>query len=137
METFKRQIFEKLGSLYYCLAREQGVPPISSGELKMLMRRDWLTGPNESPGKVSEAAHLIGVTIDSLQSDDIEASVAFRDFEVFFAQHEEQFSDALKHKILETAQTLVNVFAQYGTENVYFNKLKRLLEQSERHPQSI
>lgn len=137
METFKREIFEGLGNLFYSLAKEQGVPPIAAGELKMLMRKDWLIGSNEAPGKVSEAAHLIGVTIDALQNDDVPALTAFRNFETFFTKHEEQLSHALKQKILETAETIVTLFAQYSPENGYLMKLRRLLEQSEKHSQII
>ena len=42
METFKREIFERLGNLFYSLAAEQHMALITSGDLKMAVRKDWL-----------------------------------------------------------------------------------------------
>ena len=128
METFSREIFEQLGSLYYAMATEQDTPLLISGELKMAIKKDWLTG--SGPGtstNVSEAAHLMGVAIDSLQSEQVPASVAFDNFEKFYRKHEEQFSGELKKQILETADTVMRILPPAVKENECYRRLKDLL----------
>jgi hypothetical protein len=132
METFKREIFEQLGNLFYAIAREQGISPLSTGELKMLMRKDWLTeltlsGPGD---KVSEPAHLIGLTLDSLQTDEIPATTAYSAFETFYRKHHEQFSFSLKQSIVETAESILKIFARSGKQNEFLKKLKILFQES-------
>ncbi len=132
MEAFKREIFEQLGNLFYAVAVEQHMSLIASGELKMAVRKDWLTEANRdnAQNNVSEAAHLIGVAIDSLQSDRTTSSEAFSAFETFFRKHEEQFSYALKKQILETADTIVNMLPSHGKSNERHESLKKILRQS-------
>lgn len=135
MEAFRREIFEQLGNLFYAVAIEQHMSLISSGELKMAVRKNWLGASNgyDSQSKVSEAAHLIAVTIDALQADGTPSSEAFSAFEKFFRQHEEQFSYALKQQILETADTIMNTLPSDGTRNVCYDSLKGLFN-STLHP---
>jgi hypothetical protein len=127
MEEFRREIFEHLGNLFYAIAAEQGTPLIISGELKMAINKDWLSVANgRGRANVSEAAHLIGVTIDSLQSEQMPASDAFAAFEKFYRKHEEQFSHALKKQILETADTLIRILP-LAARNECYERLKILL----------
>ena len=101
MENFKREIFEKLGNLFYALAADQQLSLMESGELKMLLKKDWLTEKeHHSEDKVSEAAHLIGLTIDSLQNEKTPAEDSYRVFADFYQKHSEQFSYALKRKVM-------------------------------------
>lgn len=132
METFKREIFEQLGNLFYALAVEQNMSAMSSGELKMAVRKDWLGETNDTNphSNVSEAAHLIGVTIDTLQAESASSSEAFSAFERFFKQHEEQFSHAFKQLILETADTIMNMLPLAGSTNECYESLKTLLNSS-------
>lgn len=128
MENFRREIFEQLGNLFYALAADQHVSPIASGELKMLLRKDWLTDGEIRPEThVSEAAHLIGLTIDTLQNEQVAAEEAYGNFEKFFSSHREQFSQALSQKILETAEAIVKIFPGHGDQNAHFEDLHILL----------
>lgn len=130
MEGFKREIFEKLGNLFYALAADEQVTLMESGELKMLLKKDWLAEPGEpSADKVSEAAHLIGLTIDELQSRRVPAMEAYKNFVGFYRKHSEQFSYALKEKILETSEAIVNIFDS-GHQNPHLDDLRDLLEQT-------
>jgi hypothetical protein len=127
MKAFRREIFEHLGNLIYAIAAQQGTPLIMSGELKMAINKDWLSEANRRGGaNVSEAAHLIGVTIDSLQSEEMPAPDAFATFERFYRKHEEQFSHALKKQILETADTLIRILPP-ARRNDCYERLKILL----------
>ena len=131
MESFKREIFEQLGNLFYALAADQHVSPMASGELKMLLRKDWLTETGDhSEDRVSEAAHLIGLTIDELQNLQTIPEEAYRSFAGFFRKHNEQFSYALKQRILETSEAIIKIFNAPGKANEHLEELKRLLEQS-------
>ncbi len=128
METFRREIFEHLGYVYYTIAAEQGTPSIMAGELKMAIKKEWLSEGNVvGAQKVSEAAHLIGITIDALQTERVPASDAFATFERFYHKHEEQFSDALKRQILETAETVMRILPSGPRKNEYYERLKGLL----------
>lgn len=134
MENFKREIFEQLGNLFYALAADQQISPMESGELKMLLRKDWLTEPSHaSDDKVSEAAHLIGLTIDSLQNQKVAAGDAYRMFSAFYKKHQEQFSYALKQKVMETAESIVKIFPAHGRKSDRVKELKTLLAET---PQS-
>ncbi len=131
MENFKREIFEQLGNLFYALAADQEISLMESGELKMLLRKDWLTEPSHpSDDKVSEAAHLIGLTIDSLQNQKIAPEEAYHIFSVFYKKHQEQFSYALKQKVMETAESIVKIFPSHGRKSDHLKELKILLEES-------
>ena len=128
MEAFRREIFEHLGSVFYAIAAEQRTPLIMAGELKMAIKKDWLSAVNGGgTQKVSEAAHLIGVTIDALQSEQMPASDAFAAFERFYRKHEEQFSHALKKQILETADTVMRILPSVLNRNECYERLKNLL----------
>lgn len=129
METFKREIFEKLGNLFYALAADQAVSPMASGELKMLLKKDWMTeSRHPSEDKVSEAAHMIGLTIDTMQSQQIPSVEAFTEFSKFYSRHPEQFSFALKQKVLETSESILKMFPTPG-KNAHFEELKKLFQE--------
>ena len=128
MEGFKREIFEQLGNLFYALAADQRISPMASGELKMLLRNDWLTDQGEHSGdRVSEAAHLIGLSIDALQTERVRPEAAFNNFASFYTAHREQFSHALKRKILETSESIVSVFSESGQKNIHLEQVRTLL----------
>lgn len=130
MENFGREIFEQLGNLFYAVATERKISLLTAGELKMILRKDWLTErTGQSRDKVSEAAHLIGLAIDALQAEQVPALDAFRRFESFYKRHEEQFSFALKRDIAETATAIVKTFPSRGPNRVY-DALKTLIPAS-------
>lgn len=128
MEAFSREIFEQLGGLYHAIAAEQRTPLITSGELKMAIKKDWLSAANGGGAQnVSEAAHLIGVTIDALQNEQVPADEAFAAFERFYQRHQEQFSQTLKKQILETADTIIRILPSAMKRNECYERLKNLL----------
>lgn len=130
MKNFGREIFEQLGNLFYAVATEQNVSLLAAGELKMLLKKDWLTEKSDpSQDKVSEASHLVGLKIDTLQTEQVAASEAFHEFENFYRKHEEQFSFALKRDIAETATAIINTFPSSGPNRTY-DALRRLIPAS-------
>lgn len=130
MENFRREIFERLGNLFYALAADQEITIMESAELKMILQKDWLVERELSEDRVSEAAHLIGLTIDTLQSEKTSAETAFNNFVEFYNHHREQFSYALKSKIIEAAQAMRKIFPTNSKSNYHFDELKKLLEES-------
>lgn len=133
MKNFKREIFEQIGNLFYTLAADQEVPSMASGELKMLLKRDWLTEPEYvSEDKVSEASHIIGLTIDTLETEQTPPREAFSSFSGFYTRHQEQFSAALKQKIVETAESMIKIFPSQKA-NPHLEEVKKLFTQT---PQS-
>lgn len=131
MENFKREIFDHLGSLFYAIAKEQDISLLGLGELKMLVRKDWrLEREGLSQDKVSEAAHLIGLAIDTMQRERVSAAAAYIIFERFYLRHQEQFSYALKENIMETAESILKIFPLSDRKNEYYEALRKLFQQS-------
>ena len=132
MENFKREIFEQLGNLFYAIARDQQVAPLEFGKLKMLLKKDWVTDPQlMTRDGVTEAAHLIVLTMDTLQVEAAAGEDAFNDFTQFYIKHREQFTVALKEKIVTTATAIADVFPLGNRlKNNHIIKLKLLFENS-------
>jgi hypothetical protein len=132
MENFKREIFEQLGNLFYAIARDQHVAPLEFGKLKMLLKKDWLTDPQHmTRDGVTEAAHLIVLTMDTLQVEAAAGEDAFNAFTQFYIKHREQFTVALKEKIVTTAMAIADVFPSGSRlKNNHIIKLKLLFENS-------
>ena len=132
MENFKREIFEQLGNLFYSIAKDQHVAPLQSGELKMLLRKDWLTDRQYTTAdSVTEASHLIVLTMDNLQGRTTRAEDAFESFTQFYIKHREQFSEALKNEVITTALAITHVFPSgSGRKNNHIIKLNLLFQNS-------
>jgi len=131
MENFKRKIFDHLGGLFYAIAKEQDISLLGLGELKMLVRKDWrLEREGLSQDKVSEAAHLIGLAIDTMQRERVPVAAAYSIFERFYLRHQEQFSYALKENIMDTAETILKIFPLSDRKNEYYEALRKLFKQS-------
>ncbi len=132
MENFKHDIFEQMGNLFYAIALDQHVEPLQFGELKMLLRKDWLDELTPiSTSNVTEASHLVSLKMDTLQAESATAEDAFNEFTKFYATHREQFSAALKEKIGKTAEAITEVFPlEHNIKNNHITKLKMLLENS-------
>ncbi len=111
METFHRILFEHLGNLFYALAAENGVTELELGEVKLMLRQDWLTDAKSPKDQVSEPAHLMAITIDNLHATNTSESDAFRKFERYYNEHPEIFSEALKHKVREIATLVAGRFS--------------------------
>lgn len=128
MENFERKIFEQLGNLFYAIAKDQHVAPLQFGELKMLLRKDWLTDPKHiATNGVTEASHLIIFAMDTLQGQSASPESAFESFTNFYSKHREQFSEALKEEIIRAAMSVTQVFPASNTQkNNHVIKLKFL-----------
>jgi len=130
METFKREIYEKLGNLFYAIAKDQNIAPLEFGQLKMLMRKDWL-GNHENTTPVTEAAHLIVITMDTLQAEETPSEQAFASFTEFYRKHSNFFSDKLKEETIITAEEIIRMFKTANRrQNNHVIKLKLLLQNS-------
>ena len=109
METFKREIYEKHGNLFYAIAKDQNITLLEFGQLKMLMRKDWLCN-HDNATPVTEAAHLIVITMDTLQTEAVSSQQAFDSFVEFYRIHSDLFSEKLKEEILNTADEINETF---------------------------
>lgn len=132
METFKQKIFEKLGNLFYAIARDQQVKDMEFGELKMIIRKHGVGDAGRSAEEVvPEAAHLIVLTMDSLKAEEVDAVDAFREFSDFYTTYSKQFPDTLKKKILSTAEEITEVFPSGSrSKNNHIIKLRLLFQNS-------
>ena len=132
MESFTREILEQLGNLFYAIAKDQHVAPLQFGELKMLLRKDWLIEPLRITNDgVTEGSHLIVLTMDTLQAQAAPSEEAFDSFTRFYKKHREQFSAALKKKIISAAEAITEVFPSGSRlKNNHIIKAKLLFQNS-------
>lgn len=130
MNIDNRDIFEQIGNAFYAVAADQHVKPLEVGELKLLISNDWL--PRTAAGSeslVSDEAHCIIMTIDSLQAAHTESTDAFKDFARFYHNHPQVFSSDLKERIIKSARDIVRIFkADNRKPNRHFNELKKLFQ---------
>lgn len=130
MEALHQDVFEKLGNLFYAMAKDQDILRLGFGELQMLMQKDWL-GNHETPVPVPESTHLIITTLDSLQAEGTSSEQAFSSFMEFYKAHMDLFSEKLKDEILNTANEIVRMFTTANRrQNNQIIKLKLLLQNS-------
>jgi hypothetical protein len=132
METFEKEVFEKLGNLFYAIAKDQHVKPLEFGELKMIIRKHGVSDAGGPAAEVvPEAAHHIVLAMDALKAEEASAEEAFQEFTKFYTTHKKQFSDSLKKKILLTAEAITEVFpSQSHLKNNHIIKLKLLFQNS-------
>jgi len=128
MNISNRDVFEKVGTLFYAIATDQRVKPIEMGELKLLISEYWL--PRTSSDHVtSEESHCILMTIDSLAAENASASDAYRQFATFFSLNEYVFTKQLRERIFETASRIVKLFkADNYSSNEHFESLRKLFQ---------
>ena len=128
MKMDNRDVYEQLGNLFYAIATDQMIKRLEIGQLKMLISEECLPRNAGSDGSmISEEAHCILVTIDTLQGNNVTSDEAFRDFAKFYAVHQEVFTNGLRDRILETASEIVRVFHEdNGGGGRHFEDLKRL-----------
>lgn len=132
METFEQKIFDKLGNLFYAIAKDQHVEAMEFGELKMVIRKHGVSEMDHpTTPVVPEAAHHIVLAMDALQAEDASADEAFQEFIDFYSTHNKQFSDTLKEKILSTAEAITEVFPSGSrSKNNHVIKLRLLFQNS-------
>lgn len=132
METFEREIFKKLGNLFYAIAKDQHVEAMEFGELKMIVRKHGVSEiDHPTVAVVPEAAHHIVLAMDALQAEEASGDDAFQEFSNFYATHKKQFSDTLKEKILSTAEAITEVFPSGSrSKNNHVIKLRLLFQNS-------
>ena len=106
MKMDNRDVYEQLGNLFYAIATDQMIKPLEIGQLKMLISEEWLPRNAGSDGSmISEEAHCILVTIDTLQGNNVTSDEAFRDFAKFYAVHQEVFTN--RPRIAITASEII------------------------------
>jgi hypothetical protein len=106
-----RDLYDRIGKLFYAIARERGVTLIEVGELKRLVGDFWLpmNGRTQRPVITSEG-HKILLAIDNCQMEDLSSQDAFIYFKDFFTSYPEIFSAELRKIILETVTEITGVF---------------------------
>jgi hypothetical protein len=132
MEAFEQKIFDKLGNLFYAIAKDQHVEAMEFGELKMIIRKHGVSEiEHPTAAVVSEPAHHIVLAMDALHAEGASADDAFQEFVNFYSAHDKQFSDTLKEKILATAEAITEVFPSGSrSKNNHIIKLRLLFQNS-------
>lgn len=132
MEAFEQEIFDRLGGLFYAIAKDQDVKVLEIGELKMIIRKHGVSGTGGAVAEVvPEPAHRIVLAMDALMAEKVSAEDAFQAFSNFYTTHTKQFSDSLKEKILSTAVAITEVFPSGSrSKNNHIIKLELLFRNS-------
>lgn len=123
-----RDIYEQLGNIFYAIATGQRIAPLEVAELKLLVTREWLPREQEREElTLSDEAHCILITIDTLQAGNVSPREAYNAFARFYTLHPEIFTAAMKEHILDTAREIKKIFPTEDSKDDYFNKLENLL----------
>ena len=118
-----------IGNIFYAIAMDQHIKPLEIGELKLLISSEWLPqNPESNEAGISDEAHCMLITMDTLQANNVTADEAFMDFVNFYGLHHELFTRELLNRVVETARNIMRVFKADGNaQNRSFSHLKDLL----------
>lgn len=130
MKIDNRDIYEKLGILFYAIATDQHIKPLEVGELKLLISKEWSPrGPDKTEHIVSVEVHCILLAMDTLQANNTSSIEAYEEFSKFYALHPEVFSSDLKQRILNTATSISKIFIEDNKGvNQHLSELKTLIQ---------
>jgi hypothetical protein len=128
MDREKIEQLEQIGNALYAIASDQHVKPLEIAELKLLITRDWGDRKRDLKGfSVSDEAHYILVTMDSLQGNNVSAVQAYNDFEAYFLNHPRSFAKEVKERLLTTSREIMNIFSRNNdSTNMQFENVKNL-----------
>ena len=95
----------------------------------MLLSEIWFGDANYAlPGKAMRAPKVISLTIDTLANQKVSADEAFENFENFYASFPHLFSNVIKEKIMETAESVLRIISPGKGPNKYMEALKLLFQ---------
>jgi hypothetical protein len=139
MKVVNQDFYEKVGDVLYAIAADQHLKPLEVPELKLFISKNCqLSAEKPSVSKVSESAHFVLTAIDNLQGAGTSASEAYRQFQEFYLDHPEFFTNERKQQIMDLASGITRIFAvDHAFENYHLIELKALLFSHVFHKSSL
>ena len=129
-EIFWKELYEKLGHLFYAVAFADGT--IESAEIKKLketVKERWLQAEESNDEFGSDAAFQIISVFDWLAAEQISGDKAYDAFAGFFRKNRGWFDPAMKENILQTAVDISIAFrGENKDEHALMENLKKLLD---------
>jgi hypothetical protein len=111
MKVSNREISQQIGNLIYAIVADQHIKPLEMGELKLLISKDRLRRRLDGDESVvSDETHFILATIDALDVDKASPNDAFDEFQKFYVNHPEIFTEEVKQRILNKAEEITRIF---------------------------
>ena len=127
-EKIGNEFYQNLGKLFYAVAMaDNNVRPKEVERLRKYVRQFWLDVDDFEDEFHTDSAYQIEIVFDWLESEEKDGDDYFKEFEEFYNEHPEKFSDKLKKLIVETAESIASSFAgKNKSEMLIIFKLKKL-----------
>ncbi|EAR01756.1 hypothetical protein [Maribacter sp. HTCC2170] len=119
-----------LGKLFYSVAMaDKRITPEEIASLKSAILKNWHIANPYSKESNLEAQYGILSVFTKLQQTNAESNNCFKEFRLFFIEHQDVFNEELRKLIWHTAQAIASSYAKKNkSELVLLAKLKMLLQ---------
>lgn len=119
-------LYQQLGNLFYAIAAADAtITKTEIDELKRQVSEKWLPLENSVDGYGTDAAHYITITFDYLVDETMpDVKESWDNFEAYYNDNTELFTNELKYLIADTAAAIANSFS--GTNKAELHLLSQL-----------
>ena len=135
-ETFLKELYPKLGHLFYAVAIADGT--IEKAEIKKLeetVKERWLKVAGSHDEFGSNAAFQIISVFDWLAAEQMDGDKAYDLFVAFFKKNLEWIDTEMKQNILQTAVDISIAFrGENKVEHIFMESFKKLLNKKSKNP---
>ena len=129
-ETFWKELYPKLGHLFYAVAFADGTVKTAEIEkMKKTVKERWLQVEERHDEFGSDRAYQIISVFDWLAAEQIPGAKAYDAFAGFFRKNREWADATMKENILQTAVDISLAFrGENKDEHAFMENLKMLLD---------
>jgi hypothetical protein len=129
MATNYQQLYQQLGHLFYAIAACDGkVKPAETDCLRDLVNQYWMPLEGTVDEFSTDATHYILIVFEHLVAESVPPSLAFEVFVDYYRHHTNAFTNAIKHRISDTAGSIAHSFRGINKgEHKYLYALNELL----------
>lgn len=125
-----RELYRELGNLFYAIAAaDKKIRPEERKTLHDEILFAWKHHENSTDRFGSDRAFLIEFEFETLEDESVTAENAYRLFETFYSEHENEFDTASRVKIFNSARHIAECVRKINHEELnYLIRLKALLK---------
>lgn len=130
MKINHKQLYQKLGSLFYAIAMaDKNVRKTEEKALMEKINSIWLPLENTRDEFGTDAAYYIFFVFDHLQNEDAQADAAFDEFARYYHEHAASIDSEAKANIMQTAEAIADAYHRKNKqESAYLKRLKELMK---------
>ena len=130
---FYEELYTELGKLFYHLAAADGKVHTAEKEaLHKLIKTRWKPLENSEDQFGTDLANLIDFSFD-YEASEVESANGLESFETFYKMNKEEFTPAIKDRILETSREIADAYrGKNKQEKEIIDSLQVLLGKSKK-----